>query len=132
MGTPPRRDAKVSTPRRRELHVEAGGGARMVRNWCVLAISSKMSTARRRELEFQNMHRAQAGAPFCRPEMVLMTTYVSEMSTPLRREHSFQSKWAPRAGERPESAPQEGRRCSRCGGAHPTGLSWDPPDVGAA
>ncbi len=88
-----------------------------------------MRTACRRELMFQNAHRAQARAQFCRPKMMLMT---SKVSTALRREHHSQSKWAPCAGERPKSAPAKRRRCSRCGGAHPTCLNWDPLDVRGA
>jgi hypothetical protein len=45
--------------------------------------SVKLRTARRRELMFQNAHRAQARAQFCRPKMMLMTSKVSKMSTAL-------------------------------------------------
>ena len=61
-----------------------------------------MRTVRRRELIFQNAHHAQARAPFCPPKMVLMTTYVSKMSTALMREHHSRSKRAPCAGENPK------------------------------
>ena len=67
-----------------------------------------MRTAHTRELIFQNAHRAQARAQFCRPKMVLMTTEVSKMSTALRREHHSQSKCAPRAGERPKVLQRSG------------------------
>ncbi len=55
----------------------------------------------------QNVHRAEAGAP-------------------------FSIKGAPCARERSKSVPTKRRRCSRCGGAHPTSFSLDPPDVRGA
>ena len=54
-----------------------------------------MRTACRRELIFQNAHRAQARAQFSRPKMVLITSQVRKMSTALRREHQSQHKCAP-------------------------------------
>ncbi len=42
-----------------------------------------MRTVHRRELIFQNAHRARARAQICRPKMVLMTSQVSKMSTAL-------------------------------------------------
>ena len=71
-----------------------------------------MCTSRRRELIFQNAHRAQARALFCRPKMVLMTSQVRKMSTALRREHHSQQKCAPRAGESAAARPRRaGRGC---------------------
>jgi hypothetical protein len=65
-----------------------------------------MRTACGRELIFQNVHRAQARARFCRPKMVLITSQVRKMSTPLKREHHSQQKCAPRAGESAAARPR--------------------------
>ena len=57
-------------------HVRSGHArlGRRTKNIVFSQESMKMRTARRRELSFQNAHRAQARAPFCQPLMVLMTT----------------------------------------------------------
>ena len=61
---------------RARWHVRSGHARlkRHTKNICFSQVSVKMRTARRRELIFQNAHRAQARAPFCQPQMVLMTT----------------------------------------------------------
>ncbi len=72
-----------------------------------------MRTARGRELILQYAHRAQTGAQFCRPKMVLMSSQVRKMSTALRRDHHSQHKFAPRAGESAAARPRRAGRGRR-------------------
>ena len=61
---------------RARWHVRSGRAepGRRTKNIGFSKVNVKMRTARRRELIFQNAHRAQARAQFCRPKMVLTTT----------------------------------------------------------
>ena len=103
----------------------------------------KTRTARRRDLIFQNAHRAQARAHFSKcaragESSILPTQDGAHDHVSKQNEHRaeagapFSIKKCTAHTREAQKVKTEPRKCSRCSGAHPTNLSLDLPNVRGA